>query len=256
MPALARSRGTRCTALHVPPPTARPVVLAAGAGSATPYLGEAVDALISFIARAPPLLSPAWLGAPAAPTSGSPADAPAPAATVPTTAGPGGSRGLRIGRLLSAQARASACAPRRALSCRRHADRLLSAPRPRRIEQVAVDLLLELVLDSSSTPSLSAAHAAALTRAHDAAAVALGAALHGRFGASLCNLIEYEGRQLALPLASRVGGMLSDGTLLVPAADLAKSISLAKRCVATPRVGVCGVLAPRGGVSSCPWPGA
>lgn len=57
--------------------------------------------------------------------------------------------------------------------------------------QAAVELLLELVHDSSPSVNLSAEHAAALEAAHSRSASGLQRALQGRFAASLGNLVEY-----------------------------------------------------------------
>eukprot|EP00966_Prymnesium_polylepis_P115968 2680528-Prymnesium_polylepis.1 len=57
-------------------------------------------------------------------------------------------------------------------------------------------LLVDLVHDTSSTPTLTPAHVAAVLRAHDAVTLALRSTLDGKYAPSLCNLIEYEGRQV------------------------------------------------------------
>jgi hypothetical protein len=99
--------------------------------------------------------------------------------------------------------------------------------------QSAVELLLELTHDSSARPNLSESHARLLETAQACAARNLRRALKGRFAASLGNLVEYECRQLPLPLTAsfKLGQLLSDCSLLLPAERLAqaKAVPLARR---------------------------
>ena len=99
--------------------------------------------------------------------------------------------------------------------------------------QSAVELLFELLHDTSTIPNLAPHHAAALEAAHTAAAARLRRTLHGRFAASLGNLLEYEGRQLPLPLGPsfRLTSLAGDCTLLLPAEALAGvcAVPLARR---------------------------
>jgi hypothetical protein len=99
--------------------------------------------------------------------------------------------------------------------------------------QSAVELLLELTHDSSARPNPSESHARLLETAQACAARNLRRALKGRFAASLGNLVEYECRQLPLPLTAsfKLGQLLSDCSLLLPAERLAqaKAVPLARR---------------------------
>ena len=99
--------------------------------------------------------------------------------------------------------------------------------------QSAVELLLELTHDSSVRPNLSESHARILETAQACAARNLRRALKGRFAASLGNLVEYECRQLPLPLTAsfKLSQLLSDCSLLLPAERLAqaKAVPLARR---------------------------
>jgi hypothetical protein len=116
--------------------------------------------------------------------------------------------------------------PSAAASARSGAMRLVTV-------QSAVELLLELTHDSSARPNLSESHARLLETAQACAARNLRRALKGRFAASLGNLVEYECRQLPLPLTAsfKLGQLLSDCSLLLPAERLAqaKAVPLARR---------------------------
>ena len=99
--------------------------------------------------------------------------------------------------------------------------------------QTAVELLVDLVHDSSSSTPLIRDHAIVLEAAHSAAAKGLRASLNGRFAASLGNLVEYESRQLPLPLSPsfRLSTLIGDCSLLLSAEDVSSlhSVPLARR---------------------------
>ncbi|KAL1523906.1 hypothetical protein AB1Y20_018825 [Prymnesium parvum] len=172
--------------------TSRTVSDASDEPGGAQYCMPVVSTLLATLSSGPPTLAAT---SPPANSTREPPHPPAGAAASP----PAGGATPRVGRLLTTQ--------------------------------LAAEMLVELVHDTSSTPTLVAEHVGALLRAHEAVAARLRAALEGKYAASLSNLIEYEGRQLVLPvnLSLRVPQLLADCSLLLPAHQLPKNLPLTHR---------------------------